>query len=227
MIGGSGYTGAELLRILSGHPEIEVVHVTADSNAGAAVGDAVSVAGAAYPGLDFAAYEAGPLAGLDVVFVALPARRVTTDRAGARRARSATWSTSAPTSGSPPRCPPWYGAAHGAPDLLEQFATGCPSCSPTSPARHVAAPGCYPTAAALVLAPLLAAGWWSRSGWSSTRCRACRGGPGLSAPSLYSEANETVSAYGCSRTATRARSSTRWRVAGSRWRCCSRRTSSR
>ena len=35
VVGGSGYTGAELLRLLAGHPEIEVVHVTADSNAGA------------------------------------------------------------------------------------------------------------------------------------------------------------------------------------------------
>jgi len=49
VVGGSGYTGAELLRLLAGHPEIEVVHVTADSNAGAAVGDL-------YPGL-LPAYE--------------------------------------------------------------------------------------------------------------------------------------------------------------------------
>ena len=44
VVGGSGYTGAELLRLLAGHPEIEVVQVTADSNAGAAVGDALPVA---------------------------------------------------------------------------------------------------------------------------------------------------------------------------------------
>ncbi|MGH9002381.1 MAG: N-acetyl-gamma-glutamyl-phosphate reductase, partial [Acidimicrobiia bacterium] len=39
VVGASGYTGAELLRLLAGHPEIEVVHVTADSNAGARVAD--------------------------------------------------------------------------------------------------------------------------------------------------------------------------------------------
>ena len=52
VVGGSGYTGAELLRLLAGHPEIEVVHVTADSNAGAAVGDLYPSLAAAYEGLD-------------------------------------------------------------------------------------------------------------------------------------------------------------------------------
>ena len=46
VVGASGYTGAELLRLLAGHPEIDAVHVTADSNAGARVGRAVPVAGA-------------------------------------------------------------------------------------------------------------------------------------------------------------------------------------
>src|SRR6185295_18348224 len=54
----------------------------------------------------------------------------------------------------------WYGEAHGAPELLEQFAYGLPELwrSSITPDHQVAAPGCYPTTAALALAPLLAHG---------------------------------------------------------------------
>ena len=75
VLGGSGYAGAELLRLLAGHPEIEVVHVTADSNVGAAVGEL-------YPGL-LGAYEqpalladrGGDLTGLDLALLRAAARR--------------------------------------------------------------------------------------------------------------------------------------------------------
>src|SRR5450755_2448118 len=78
IIGGSGYTGAELLRLLAGHPDIEVTVVTAHSHAGQVVGEHTPSLAAAYPGL---VYEgAGPgapdgldsLDGLDLVFCALP-----------------------------------------------------------------------------------------------------------------------------------------------------------
>ena len=72
VVGGSGYTGAELLRLLAAHPEIEVVHVTADSNAGASVSELFPSLAAAYPSLVYAPLEAADLAGLDVVFLALP-----------------------------------------------------------------------------------------------------------------------------------------------------------
>ena len=49
VVGGSGYTGAELLRLLSGHPDIDIVHVTAASNAGATVGSLYPSLGIAYP----------------------------------------------------------------------------------------------------------------------------------------------------------------------------------
>src|SRR5437588_857388 len=72
VVGGSGYTGAELLRLLAAHPEIEVVHVTADSNAGSKVADLYPSLGAAYPDLAFCPFEPGDLDGLDVAFLALP-----------------------------------------------------------------------------------------------------------------------------------------------------------
>src|SRR2546429_6808925 len=72
VVGGSGYTGAELLRLLAAHPEIDVVHVTADSNAGAAVGELYPSLTAAYPALEYASLAPADLAGGDVTFVALP-----------------------------------------------------------------------------------------------------------------------------------------------------------
>ena len=185
VVGGSGYTGAELLRLLAGHPEIEVVHVTADSNAGAAVGRAVPVARRRYPDLEYSPFDAAALAGLDLVFPALPHGESQAllpellDHVGhvvdlgadfrlpARRLRS------------------WYGEAHDAPELLDRFAYGLVRAvprrrSPRTP--HVAAPGCYPTAAASRCAPLFALGLVEPPGSSPTRCRASRARAARSRP---------------------------------------------
>src|SRR6478672_11454473 len=72
VLGGSGYTGAELLRLLAGHPDIEVVHVTADANAGAAVGELYPALLGAYENLRYSPLAAADLAGLDLVFCLLP-----------------------------------------------------------------------------------------------------------------------------------------------------------
>jgi hypothetical protein len=72
VVGGSGYTGAELLRLLAAHPDIDVVHVTADTNAGAKVTDLYPSLAAAYPGLTYGPMDPAAVAGLDVVFLAMP-----------------------------------------------------------------------------------------------------------------------------------------------------------
>ena len=72
VVGASGYTGVELLRLLAGHPELEVVTVTADSNAGAPVTDLYPSLTGAYDGVTFAALDDAPLDGLDVAFLGLP-----------------------------------------------------------------------------------------------------------------------------------------------------------
>jgi N-acetyl-gamma-glutamyl-phosphate reductase len=72
VVGGSGYTGAELLRLLAAHPDLDAVHVTAASNAGSSVAALYPSLGAAYPGLEYAPFDPGALATLDVVFLALP-----------------------------------------------------------------------------------------------------------------------------------------------------------
>src|SRR5919108_133662 len=160
IIGGSGYTGAELLRLLAGHPEIEVVHVTADSNAGNRVVDLYPSLVAAYPGLVFHPFEPGDLDGVDVAFLALPHGQ-SQRNAGALVDRVA----HLVDIGADFRLPAavyeqWYGEPHQAPELIDRFVFGLPELfrSDIAAHAHVANPGCYPTAASLALAPLLAAG---------------------------------------------------------------------
>jgi N-acetyl-gamma-glutamyl-phosphate reductase len=164
IIGGSGYTGVELLRLLAGHPDIEVATVTAHSRAGQLVGEYTPSLAAAYPGLVYEAADPNGLDGLDgldLVFCALPhgesqcivpALRervgVIVDLAADFRLRD------------PALYPTWYGEAHEAPELLDQAVYGLPELfrQPLSGATLVASAGCYPTAAGLALAPLVRAG---------------------------------------------------------------------
>jgi N-acetyl-gamma-glutamyl-phosphate reductase len=164
IIGASGYTGVELLRLLAGHPDIEVATVTAHSHAGQVVGQHTPSLAAAYPGLVYEA--AGPealdgLDGLDLVFCALPhgesqrlvpALRqrvgVIVDLAADFRLHDAGL------------YPTWYGEAHAAPELLDEAVYGLPELfrAALPGARLIASAGCYPTAAGLALAPLRRAG---------------------------------------------------------------------
>src|SRR5919109_4931004 len=145
IVGGSGYTRAELLRLLAGHPEIEVVHVTADSNAGNRVADLYPSLVAAYPGLVFHPFEPGDLDGVDVAFLALPHGQ-SQRHAGALVDRVA----HLVDIGADFRLPAdayqqWYGEAHHAPELLDRFAYGMVELfrADLATAGHVAAPGCY------------------------------------------------------------------------------------
>jgi N-acetyl-gamma-glutamyl-phosphate reductase len=170
IIGGSGYTGAELLRLLANHSGIEVAVVTAHSHAGQMVGEHTPSLAAAYPGMVYEA--AGPdmlatLDGLDVVFCALPhgeSQRIVpglrarvgviVDLAADFRLRD------------PSLYPVWYGEEHAAPELLGQAAFGLPELfrSELNGATLIAAAGCYPTSAGLALAPLVRAGLVEASG---------------------------------------------------------------
>lgn len=199
VVGGSGYTGAELLRLLAAHPEIEVVLATADANAGARVADVFPSLAASYPRLVYSPLAAGDLAGLDVVFCALP------------HGESQTLAGSLVDSvghvvdlGADFRLPQadyeqWYGERHTAPALIDRFAYGLPELyrAEIGSGRHVAVPGCYPTAAALALAPLLADGLVERTGVVVDSLSGVSGaGRGLKVTSLFSEVNENAAAYG-------------------------------
>jgi N-acetyl-gamma-glutamyl-phosphate reductase len=199
VIGASGYTGAELLRLAAAHPDLEVVHVTAGSSAGRAVADLYPSLATTYPGLEYARFEPADVAGLDVVFIALPhgeSQRIVPEVDGQV--------AHVVDLGADFRLPAavyeeWYGQPHAAPELLNRFAFGLPELfrDQIDEAEHVAAPGCYPTAAVLALAPLLAGALVEPTGIIVDAMSGVSGrGRGLTASSLFSEANENVSAYG-------------------------------
>jgi N-acetyl-gamma-glutamyl-phosphate reductase len=161
VVGASGYGGTELLRLCAAHPELEVVVATGGTAAGEQVGRHTPSLAAAYPALRFEETDAGALCGLDVVFLALPhgeSQRLVPEIAGSVgvvvdlaadfRLKDASL------------YPRWYGGPHGAPELLSDFVYGLPELfrDELRGARLVAAPGCYPTAAALALAPFTRAG---------------------------------------------------------------------
>jgi len=157
--GASGYAGGELLRLLAGHPDLEIGPLAANSSAGTPV-TAVHPQLTGHPSLDDAVF-AGPdpevLAGADLVFMALPhgesaqlAARLPAELkvvdlgADFRLASAEAWARYYPT----PYAGQW---TYGLPEL-----PGARAAIKASAA--VAAPGCYATASILALAPLLAAG---------------------------------------------------------------------
>jgi N-acetyl-gamma-glutamyl-phosphate reductase len=161
IIGASGYTGAELLRLLADHPDVAVRYATADSQAGATAAAMYPSLAAAYPHLVFEPFELARAQDLDVVFLGLPHQaslalapdlvgRVgcVVDLSAAFRLKDAA------------AYPRWYGFEHDQPDLLAEAVYGLPELTRAElkDARLIATPGCYVTAATLALAPLLAAG---------------------------------------------------------------------
>jgi N-acetyl-gamma-glutamyl-phosphate reductase len=161
IIGASGYTGAELLRLLAVHPSLELVWATGDSQAGTGVADLYPSLAAGYGDLVFRAYEPAMADGLDLVFLCLPHGASQTivpelrgrvphivDLAADFRLKD------------PGLYPTWYGEDHHAPELLADFVFGLPELfrDDLRGAELVAAPGCYVTTATLALAPLVRAG---------------------------------------------------------------------
>src|SRR5205814_8806215 len=74
IVGASGYTGAELLRLCFEHPQLELVWAMGETQAGTEVADLYPSLAAAYPRTRFEPYDAGLADGLDLVFLALPHR---------------------------------------------------------------------------------------------------------------------------------------------------------
>ena len=162
IVGASGYTGAELMRLLGGHPEAEAVYVSAHSHAGEKVA-------ALYPNLHgygtmryqpFDAREA--LARADLFFVALPhgesMRVVPRLLEGGAKVIDLSADYRLHDAGAYARS---YGLEHTSPHLLAEAVYGLPEIKrgEIAGARLIAVPGCYPTAALLALAPLAAARW--------------------------------------------------------------------
>lgn len=202
VIGASGYTGVELLRLLAGHPDLEVTLATADSNAGARAVDLYPSLAAVYGPLEFAAIDTGSLdrlAGVDVAFLALPHGEsqklvpALIDHVDHVVDLGADFRLPAEAYAR------WYGEAHAAPEHLDRFAYGMVELfrADLATRAHVAVPGCYPTATSLALAPLLADGLVEPTGIVVNAVSGISGaGRKLAAANLYAEREQNVVAYG-------------------------------
>ncbi len=161
VIGASGFTGAELLRICAAHPDLEVVAATGDSMAGRPVAELYPSLAPAYGETRFVPYEPGVAAGCDLAFCALPHGASQTVVPELRPEVDHIVDLAADFRlDDPGLYPAWYGDEHKAPELLAEFVYGLPELfrDDILHAELVAAPGCYVTTATLALAPLVAAG---------------------------------------------------------------------
>ncbi len=161
ILGASGYTGVELLRLVAAHPALDVVHAGADSNAGRPVADVAPGLAAAYGDLRFGPIDAASVDGVDLVLLCLP-HGASGPLVGELQGRvghivdlGADFRLRDPAA-----YPVWYGHEHPRPELLAEAAYGLPELfrEPLRGAALVAAPGCYVTAASLALAPFVRAG---------------------------------------------------------------------
>lgn len=200
IVGGSGYTGAELLRLCHGHPQLEVAWATGDSQAGSMASALYPSLTLAYPDLRFCSFQPSMADDVDLVFLALPhgeSQKVMPRllAAGAKVVDlSADFRLKDPSSYRR-----WYGEDHAAPELLDEFVYGLPERHRKDivGARAVAAAGCYPTAATLALAPLIAGGDVEPSGIIVDAASGVSGaGRTLRHGSHFATANEDFTAYG-------------------------------
>ena len=167
VVGASGFTGAELLRICASHPDLEVAVATGDSMAGRAVADLYPSLAPAYGDARFVPYGPGVASGCDLAFCALPHGASQAVVGELRNDVGHVVDLAADFRlDDPDLYPVWYGEQHTVPELLDEFVFGLPELfrDAIRGAELVAAPGCYVTTASLALAPLVAAGAVESSG---------------------------------------------------------------
>ena len=199
IVGGTGYTGVELLRLLAQHPHVELQAITSRGDAGTAVADMFpSLRGRI--GLRFIDPKAADLENCDIVFFATPngiamnqagmlldaGVRVVDLAADFRIKDLADWEK-------------WYGMKHAAPELITEAVYGLPEVNRDEirSARLVANPGCYPTAVQLGFFPLVESGLVdvthliadAKSGVSGAGRKA-------EVHTLFSESSDSFKAYG-------------------------------
>ena len=198
VVGGTGYTGVELLRLLVNHPDVELRVITSRSESGRKVAELFpNLRG--FTDIEFTVPDAGELEQCELVFFATPngtamtmvprlleaGVRVIDLAADFRLADAAVWEQ-------------WYGMPHACPEFLREAVYGLTEVNrdAVAGARLVANPGCYPTAVQLGLLPLLEAGVVAtdniiadaKSGVSGAGRKAATG-------TLLCEASENFKAY--------------------------------
>lgn len=198
IVGGTGYTGVELLRLLSQHPQVQIAAITSRKEAGMPVADMFpSLRGRV--DLAFSTPEEAPLKRCDVVFFATPngvamqqtrelldaGVRVIDLAADFRIQDVAEWQR-------------WYGMEHACPDLVAEAVYGLPELNRDriKTARLIANPGCYPTAVQLGFLPLIEVGVVDTT-WLVADCKSGVSGAGRKAEThiLHAEAADNFKAY--------------------------------
>lgn len=198
--GASGYLGAELLRLLAGHPVLDVAVTQADSTAGSPLGQVYPALAQAYQGLLIDELDPQALEQLDVVFLALPSgtsQQVVSELTG--RVRLVVDLGADFRLKDPSAYPVWYGWEHSVPSLLARSVYGLPELyrEELVGAQLVAAPGCYVTAAAIGLRPLVAGGMLEPTGIIVDGASGTSGAGKSPAPHLHHAlANERYVPYG-------------------------------
>lgn len=198
VVGGTGYTGAELLRLLSEHDQVELQVITSRAESGKQVSEL-------YPNLrghlaiEFSEPDIKTLSICDVVFFATPhgtamtmARKLldagvkVIDLAADFRIKDISeWQQ-------------WYGMEHACPELVSEAVYGLPEVNRADirSARLVANPGCYPTATQLGFLPLIENDLVDTSGLiADCKSGVSGAGRGASARALFCEAGDSLGAY--------------------------------
>ncbi len=199
IVGGTGYTGVELLRLLVQHPQVELRAITSRGDAGMAVADMFpSLRGRL--ALNFVDPKEADLEACDVVFFATPngiamaQARVLLD-AGVRVIDLAADFRIK----DPAEWEKWYGMKHAAPELIEEAAYGLPEANREKirTARLVANPGCYPTAVQLGFLPLVESGLVDTTRLIADAKSGVSGaGRKAEVHTLFAEASDNFKAYG-------------------------------
>jgi N-acetyl-gamma-glutamyl-phosphate reductase len=203
VVGASGYSGEELVRLLLAHPKVELAAVTSRQLAGQAVGTVFpKLAGLPHSGLTFINSEVSEIvkSGANVAFLALPHGLAHEFAAPLLRAGLLVIDLSADFRIKDTGVySDFYGAPHPEPDLARESVYGLVEIyrDRLRTARLVACPGCYPTSILLPLIPLLRAGMLVLDSIQVCSLSGVSGaGRNAKVEYLYAECNESVRAYG-------------------------------
>ena len=200
IVGGTGYTGVELLRLLALHPHAELVAITSRGEAGLPVADMFpSLRG--YVDLAFTDPTTADLSACDVVFFATPHGVAMSQAQALLKANVKIIDLAADFRLQDTAVfEKWYKMPHSCADILKDAVYGIPELyrDKVKNAKVIGNPGCYPTTVLLGLAPLLEQGLIDFSAPIVADCKSGVSGAGRKAEvaTLFAEASDNMKAYG-------------------------------